>query len=227
MPPSPVSSHHQPPSARIFQLIFIDCGQLTGDEAKNIGKGKNELDSTGDAYEDFPEDQGEEFKGPQILEIATKLKEYGNKAFKSGNLNLALEKYLKGLRYLHEYPEVLPEDPAELSTELTKIRFTLHSNSALLQIKLGSFEDAKSSADNALEIKDAGLVPDQDRAKALYRKGLALRGLKDDEEAVKNLEKAHQLAPGDSAITNTLQDAKRKAAEQAKKEKAAYSKFFS
>ena len=206
-------------------MTITDCGQLTGDEAENIGKAKKEPDSTGDPYEDFPEDEAKEFKGQQILEIATKLKEYGNKAFKSGDLNLALEKYQKGLRYLNEYPEALPEDPAGLSKELTQIRFTLHSNSSLLQIKLKSFEDAKSSADNALEIEGQG-VPSQDRAKASYRKALALLGLKDDEGAVRSLERAQELAPGDVAITNTLHDAKKKAAEQAKKEKAAYSKFF-
>lgn len=204
-----------------------DCGQLTGDEAQNIGKSTKEPDSTGDTYEEFPEDQGEEFKGPQILEIATKLKEYGNNAFKSGDFNLALDKYQKGLRYLNEYPEALPNDPAGLPAELTKIRFTLHSNSSLLQIKLNSFADAKSSAENALELDEKPVVSKQDRAKALYRKALALLGLKDDEEAVKTLEEAQKLAPGDAAISNSLHDAKRKAAEQAKKEKAAYSKFFS
>ena len=121
----------------------------------------------------------------------------------------------------------MPEDPAGLSAELTKIRFTLHSNSSLLQIKLKSFTDAKSSADNALEIEEKETVPNQDRAKALYRKALALQGLKDDDEAAKNLEKAQELAPGDVALTNALRDAKKKAAEQARKEKAAYSKFFS
>ena len=207
--------------------MAADCGQLTGDEAQNIGKGQKEPDSTGDNYEEFPEDQDEELKGPQILEIATKLKEYGNKAFKSGDLNLALDKYQKGLRYLNEYPEGTSADPKDLSTELTKIRFALHSNSSLLQIKLKSFADAKKSADDALEIDKGEVVLNPDRAKALYRKALALLGLKDDEEAVKNLEKALELAPGDAAITNTLQDAQKKAAEQARKEKAAYSKFFS
>lgn len=202
--------------------MFADCGQLTSDEAINIGK-KKDPDSTGDSYEDFPEDQGGEFKGEQILQIATKLKEYGNKAFKNGDLNLALEKYQKGLRYLNEYPEALPEDPPTLSKELTQIRFTLHSNSALLQIKLKAYEEAQSSADNALELEE---VSNQDRAKASYRKALALLGLKDDEEAVKSLETARKLAPGDVAITKELSAAKKKAAEQAQKEKAAYKKFF-
>lgn len=199
----------------------VDCGQLSADEASSASK--KEPDSTGDTYEDFPEDQGQEFKGREIAKIATELKDFGNKAFKAGNLSLALEKYQKGLRYLNEYPEALPEDPPELSKALTHLRFTLHSNAALLQIKLKSFEDAKSSADNALELDE---VPNQDRAKASYRKALALLGLKDDEEAVKNLETAQKLAPGDVAISKELGAARKKAAEQAKKEKAAYKKFF-
>lgn len=198
-----------------------DCGQLSGEEA--ISSSKKEPDSTGDMYEEFPEDQGQDFKGPDIAKIATDLKEYGNKAFKAENLTLALEKYQKGLRYLNEYPEALPEDPPELSKELTHLRFTLHSNASLLQIKLKSFEDAKSSADNALELDE---VSNQDRAKASYRKALALLGLKDDEEAVKNLETAQKLAPGDVAIGKELGAAKKKAADHAKKEKAAYKKFF-
>ena len=202
-------------------LTATDCGQLTGEESENFGK--KEPDSTGDLYEEFPEDQGKEFKGQDIFKIASELKEFGNKAFKAGNLNLALDKYQKGLRYLNEYPESLPEDPPELAKDLTHLRFTLHSNSALLQIKLKSFEQAQSSADNALELKD---VPNQDRAKASYRKALALLGLKDDDEAVKSLETAQKLAPGDMAIRKELSAAKKKAAEQAQKQKAAYKKFF-
>ena len=203
------------------RLINLDCGQLSADEALNIGK--KEPDSTGDTYEEFPQDQGEDWKGSELLTIATELKEFGNKAFKANDPNLALTKYQKGLRYLHEYPEALPEDPPELSKGLTHIRFTLHSNSALLQIKLKDFAEALKSADNALEL---GEVSDQDRAKASYRRALALLGLKDDEEAVKSLETAQRLAPGDVAISKELNAAKKKAAEHAQKEKAAYKKFF-
>ena len=129
------------------------------------------------------------------------------------------------MRYLNEYPEALPDDPPSVTKELTHLRFTLHSNSALLQIKLKAFDEAQHSASNALELNE-DVVGKQDRAKASYRKALALLGLKDDEEAVKNLEKAQELAPGDASITKELTAAKKKAAEQAKKEKAAYKKFF-
>ena len=199
-----------------------DCGQLSSEEALNSAK--KEPDSTGDAYEESPEDQGENFKGSELLEIATHLKGYGNKAFKSGDLSLALDKYQKGLRYLNEY-DASSEDTKELPKQVKQLRFTLHSNSSLLQLKLKSYDAAQSSADNALELSEDG-VSDQDRAKAYYRKALALLGLKDDEGAVKSLETAQKLAPGDAAISKELGAAKRKAAEHAKKEKAAYKKFF-
>ena len=200
-----------------------DCGQLTENQANDIGK--QAPDSTGDPYEDFPEDQGKDYKGLEIAQIAGELKDFGNKAFKSGDFNLALAKYQKGLRYLNEYPEAQPQDPADLSKELTQLRFTLHSNSSLLQVKLKAYHEAQDSADNALGLHEE-LVSNQDRAKASYRKALALLGLRDDEEAVKSLETAQRLAPGDTAITKELNAAKKKAAEQAKKEKAAYKKFF-
>lgn len=181
------------------------------------------MDSTGDPYEDFPEDQGEDIKGPEIVKIADELKTFGNEAFKSGDLDLALDKYQKGLRYLNEYPEALDDDPAELAQQLTSIRFSLHSNSALLQIKLKAYENAQKSASNAL---DLSRIADADRAKAYYRKGLASEGLKDEEQAMINFESALKLVPGDAVITKELGAVKKKAAEQAKKEKAAYKKFF-
>ena len=203
---------------------MIDCGELTDEEAENVGR--KVPDSTGDLYEDYPEDHGKELKVPEILQIARELKDFGNQAFKKGDLDLALAKYQKGLRYLNEYPETSPDDPETLKKELKQLRFSLHSNSSLLQIKLRAFSEAQSSANNALELDEEEIVSNQDRAKASYRKALALLGLKDDEEAVKSLETAQKLAPGDTAISKELNAAKKKASEQAAKEKAAYKKFF-
>lgn len=201
-------------------VTVTDCGEISGDENMSASK---TADSTGDPYEDFPEDQSEDLKGQEIVKIASELKNLGNKAFKSGGFDLALDKYQKGLRYLNEHPEVTDDDPPELAKELTSIRFSMHSNSALLQIKLKQFEEAQKSASNALELSR---IPEADRAKAYYRRGLANEGLKDDEEATKDFEQALKLAPGDAAITRELGIVKKKATEQAKKEKAAYKKFF-
>lgn len=208
-------------NSSVNAVKWADCGQLSGDEAN--APRKKIPDSTGDPYEDFPEDQAGEIKAPETCKIANELKDFGNKAFKAGDLNLALDKYQKGLRYLNENPEIEKDDPPELAKQLSAVRFTLHSNSALLQNKLKNYEDALKSATLALEQQD---IASADRAKAYYRKGMASQGLKDDEQAIKDFEEALKLAPGDATITKELSAVKKKLAEQSKKEKAAYKKFF-
>ncbi len=151
------------------------------------------------------------------------MKDYGNKAFKAGDLDLAIEKYQKGLLYLKKYPEPLDEDPPELGQQLKTIRFSLHSNSALLQNKAKAFEDALNSATRAIEIEGIAAA---DKAKAYYRRALANVNLKDDDQAIADLEEALRLAPGDPSIVKELGIVKKKVADKVKKEKAAYKKFF-
>jgi peptidyl-prolyl isomerase D len=207
----------------IHPITIADCGQLTGDD--DTVTFTKTVDSTGDTYEDFPEDQDKinDWKGADYVRVATELKDYGNKAFKGGDLNLGLEKYQKGIRYLNHYPVAEDHDSKETAEQLKHIRFTLHSNSALLQNKLKAYDDAKSSASKALNISD---MPPADKAKAYYRRALANVGLKDEDDAQKDLQEALKLAPGDPAITKELAAVKTRAAEQAKKEKAAFKKFF-
>lgn len=185
-------------------------------------------DPLGDSYEEYPEDQGKDLSAEEILKIAREMKEFGNKAFKSGDLDLSLEKYQKGLRYLNQHPELEEDenDPQSITAQLTAVRFTLHSNSALIQLKLHQFEDALKSASYALDLSSPGIT-DADKAKALYRRALARSALKDDEEAIKDLEEALRLLPqGDAAITKELNAAKKREHDRITKEKKAYKKFF-
>ncbi|KAK7879768.1 peptidyl-prolyl cis-trans isomerase cpr6, partial [Exophiala xenobiotica] len=62
--------------------------------------------------------QGEEWKGSEIVKIATELKDMGNKAFKEGHVQLGLDKYQKALRYLREYPVTNDDDPKDLGAQL-------------------------------------------------------------------------------------------------------------
>lgn len=205
-------------------VVIADCGELTG---ADYNAADNKLpDETGDLYEDFPEDaRGEdnEFSTAEIITIATKLKGFGNAAFKSGKNALGLEKYQKGLRYLNEDPKIDGESD-ETKKTLATLRFTLNSNSALLSNKLKAFDDAVNSATYALEVP--GLT-DVEKGKALYRRAVAQVGLKDEEAALKDLETAAKLVPGDAAIAKELAAVKKAAADRIKKEKAVYSKAFS
>ncbi|KAI9887198.1 MAG: peptidyl-prolyl cis-trans isomerase cpr6 [Watsoniomyces obsoletus] len=209
-----------------------DCGQL--DLSQSTSEEQHQVDPTGDRYEDYPEDQSsEDLPKTEILKIASDLKNFGNQAFKSGNLDLGLEKYQKGLRYLDVFPDddddeedkdsSTDDKDKDLLKQFHSLKFSLNSNSALLQIKIRSFEDALKSASRALEVKSA---TDAERAKALYRRATARSALRDDEDAIRDLEEAEKLVPGDAAIVNDLAAAKKRVEERKKKEKAAYRKFF-
>ena len=219
---TPVGANDKPEK----DCVIVDCGELP--EGANLDEFmKKAPDTTGDAYEDFPEDQlqqGEEWKGADIVKIATDLKDMGNKAFKAGELQLGLSKYQKGLAYLHEYPGRLPEDAKDLDTQLNQLKISLYTNSAMLQAKLGKYQDSYGSADKALSI--AG-IDDKQKAKALFRKGVAAKENKNEDDATKCLEEAQKLNPSDVAIKNELAAVKKVATDRRAKEKKAYSKMFS
>lgn len=207
------------------ECVITDCGELTGEAYEKATE--KFPDQTGDPYEDFPEDQkkgDEELSGTEIVKITTDLKNMGTDAFKKQDLELGLAKYQKGLRYLHEYPEPLEGDPPELGPQLETLKIALYTNSALLQIKLKQFAAAEKSATAAIEVPH---IKDDAKGKALYRRALARKGLKNDDDAVADLEAAQKIVPDDVAIKNELSAVKKAAVDRAKKEKAAYSKFFS
>lgn len=207
-------------------VTIVDCGELTGKDHENADK--QVPDGTGDPYEDFPDDhQGEELSAPVCFKIASELKNFGNSAFKSGDHALGLEKYQKGLRYLNEFPEPDDNDPKELDGQMKSLRFALHSNSSLLANKVGQYKNGQTWAGYALEVAGAAGVKDADKAKAYYRRAVAWSGLKEEDEALKDLQEASKLAPSDAAIINETNKVKQAIKNQEAKEKAAAKKFFS
>lgn len=207
-------------------VTIVDCGELTGQAYDDADK--QVPDATGDPYEDFPDDyHGEELSAPVCFNIAIELKKFGNAAFKGGDHALGLDKYQKGLRYLHEFPEPGDNDPKELDGQIKALRFALHSNSSLLANKLGQFRNAQTWASYALEVAAAAGSQDSEKAKAYYRRAVACSGLREEEEALKDLEEALKLVPGDAAIINEVAKVKKAIKDRDAKEKAAAKKFFS
>ncbi|KAL2353379.1 peptidyl-prolyl cis-trans isomerase-like protein D [Cryomyces antarcticus] len=182
---------------------IVDCGELTG--AAYASATAAQPDSTGDPYEDYPEDQSASLSAAELLDIASACKALGNRAFQqSADLGLALSKYQKGLRYLAECDS---DSDDSVAAQANALRFTLHANSALLQLKVPDAGAALASATHALAVPGIGAA---DRAKALYRRALAHEALKNDDEAV----------------LEALERVRKRAADRRRKEKAAYSKFF-
>lgn len=88
---------------------------------------EREADSTGDAYEDYPDDQKaegqEDFPAQEILKIATEVKGYGNSVIKT-DPRLAAKKYDKAIRYLHENPEISDSDPKDMQSQLDQLKIS-------------------------------------------------------------------------------------------------------
>lgn len=218
-------------------VTIVDCGQLSGE---NDPPSKKKQDTTGDKYQDYPEDEPghDEFTYEQVTKIAEEIKDFGNVAFKAGNFDLAIDKYQKAFRYLSEYPEAneTDQDGEKLNEKAAKIRFAVHCNTALQYIKLNNHKQAVKSADKAIELmkgkrgwdplKGSGAISPKELARAYYRRGLANKALKDDEAAIADFAEAVKLQPDDAAAQKELREARKKVADQDKTDKAAFKKFF-
>ncbi|MBE3046877.1 peptidylprolyl isomerase [Candidatus Bathyarchaeota archaeon] len=207
-------------------IVISGCGELSPDETLEAS-GSAGPDAYGDAYEDYPDDLDEDttLDAQTVLRIATDCKGFGNAALKAGAASSAVEKYQKGLRYLNEEPET-DKETKEVVQALEALRFTLHNNSALVHTKSESWDDVVNSATSALAVKSEA-VKDQDRAKALYRRGLAHVARKDDDAALEDFREAARLVPGDAAVARELGGVKRRVEGKEKKQKDAIKKFFS
>jgi len=109
---------------------------------------------------------------------------------------------------------------------MDSLRFTLHSNSALLANKAKRFDDAQKWASFAIDATPKD-TKDTDKAKVYYRRAQARVALKDLEGSLKDYEEAAKLAPADAAIKAELAKTKKTLQDSIKREKESYKKFFS
>lgn len=211
-----------------LEVTITNCGEIPMSaslEAYMI------TDGTDDLYEDYPGDEASVQKDNTdpipALNAALKIKEIGTQVLRSAKNDaqkgLALDKYQKSLRYVNEFmPD--PTEHADAYSQYLKLKIALHLNIALVFLQLGQTAQAHKSANNALEVPQ---ISPQEKAKALYRRGLASVRSKNETEAVKDFEEALKIVPGDAAITAELARAKQIIVKRKDGEKAAYSKFFS
>lgn len=197
-------------------VVITNCGILDPNSPDGV-------ENEGDPYEDYPEDYDGDKSGAEFLKIATTLKQLGNQYFKSGNLVKGLEKYAKALRYLLDISE---EDAKPIVDEVRPLRVSLNLNSALLHLKLKHYRDAIESATNVLNLPESHLT-DTDRAKAYYRRASGKSGIKDDEAALDDLQKAAELMSEDVEIKREAIRVKKSMADRKQREKEAYKKMFS
>lgn len=202
------------------EAVITDCGVLAPEDPLPTKLD----DGTGDVYEDVLKDEPSvDVNQPaSVFKAVQDIKDIGTKLFKAGDLTNAFSKYNKASSYMEDFfPETLNDSDMQTDIDL---KVSLYLNIALVALKLNKNQEAIKAARNAMNV---GNVGDKEKAKALYRMGTAYVNLKDEPTGIEQFNKALELAPGDAAIVQGIHKANTQMADRKKKEKAAFSKFFS
>ncbi|KAH8827149.1 40 kDa cyclophilin [Flagelloscypha sp. PMI_526] len=204
----------------IEAVHIADCGVLQPDDPFLTAQ-----PTDGDGYEDFPEDDDHDVNNPEVaLEIAQKIREYGNKLFKEGDFSGAAIKYQKSIRYLDVHPVMPVDSPDDLQGKFNALLTPLLLNLALSATKSKPHDSslAISSTTRALKLD----LPPAEKAKALYRRSIAYSLKNDDSDAEEDLKAAKALVK-DDAINAELLKVQQKRKAKKDKQKAAFAKMFS
>ncbi|EIN14582.1 peptidyl-prolyl cis-trans isomerase [Punctularia strigosozonata HHB-11173 SS5] len=209
-------------------IVIASSGQL---DPSDPSLQPDAVAADGDPYEDFPDDEEQhDVQGkPEVaLEAATKIREVGNKLFKEGKVEAALNKWQKATRYVDLHFTSLETDG--LKQSYAALLSPLLLNTALAALKLSAQSPAYArttiaTVNRLLSTPTLSLTP-ADRAKALYRRGSAQAIMKQEEEAEKDLAEAATLVPDDKAIGSELAKVRAARKEKRDKEKKAYKKLF-
>lgn len=196
------------------KLITVsNCGQLSEGENWNYCDDDDNLPP-------FPSDWNkfdQEIDDNEKMEILKTIKEAGNQLYRSGNFEKSARKYKKTTRYYSFFKEHLNNEKEKKAFD--KLQMKNLTNLAATELKLEKFDDVIFSTNAATKI-------DPKNAKALYRRGLANVELKNYEQALEDLKKAHKLVPGQRAIAKQVEKAKKYLFDYQAVEKVKYRKMF-
>lgn len=200
----------------VVPVVIEECGTCTKDQIE-----APKPDVTGDSLEEFPDDYEGDKSETAIFKIASDLKGIANKQFAQQNLDTAVAKWQKALRYLMEYP--VPNDDSKESPDFWKeynaLRYSIYANLALVALKQNKPQEAIRNANIVIEASNS---TELEKQKAYYRLGCAQGLLKNFEES----EKALAKAGNDPAISKKLAEIRQKKKDYKKRQQKAYAKMF-
>lgn len=207
----------------VEDVVIVDCGVLPDDFSVSEDAEKLKADEFGDDWEPFLEDESRidtsSFKS--VIEGTTKVKDIAAQCFKEKKYDAALAKYSKALNYVETYmPDDLPKNDEQ---ELKNLKIVLYNNIAICCIKVGKYKQALEPTTKILHLEE---IEDKQKAKALYRRGLAYHHLKNPDMALTDLEFATMFSASDPAIHKAIIDAKKLKKDLHDKEKKNLSKMF-
>eukprot|EP00658_Telonema_sp_P-2_P022681 TRINITY_DN19069_c0_g1_i1.p1 TRINITY_DN19069_c0_g1~~TRINITY_DN19069_c0_g1_i1.p1 ORF type:complete len:399 (+),score=126.12 TRINITY_DN19069_c0_g1_i1:54-1199(+) len=185
-------------------VVIAACGEIAEGAEDGFFDAMSWED--GDEFEDYPEDAPENL---DRIEAAEAVRAIGNAAFKAADLERALFKYAKALRYLE----------GQDGEQVVTAKQACLNNSATCLSKLGRLEECVSKCQQVLAINP-------EHPKALFRKGATLLAMNDPDAAEPDLNQALALSPDDKAIQNELKKLELLRKKLAKKEAQMAKKMF-
>ncbi|BGP23711.1 peptidyl-prolyl isomerase D [Rhodotorula toruloides] len=212
------------------EILIADCGELAEGEDGIMA------DEFADGHEEYPSDDESDINDPKVAyKVANEIKARGTDLFKKGNFEQAQKKYIKALRYLDRHLDLQARD-LELEGQFAALRLSILLNSSLAALKVPGAASAHLGVKQATRALSLDADPeeqpmhkkltDAEKAKALYRRAMARVVLKEDNEAIADLEEASKLQPEDGGIKAQLNAAKQRIEDRKKKARQAYAKMF-
>jgi tetratricopeptide (TPR) repeat protein len=164
------------------QIVNAACkAERTGKLPQEDGKRTFRLNKSSD-----------QFCATALLATADEIKQRGNEAFKAGSNDLAANLYGDAIRAAREASKDEDAQP-----EASKLLVSLHSNVAAAFLKLEQWDAAIQAASSVLEVES-------DHPKALYRRGVARKHLRQRGEAKEDLVRAVKLDPKNKEAREVL-----------------------
>mmetsp|Transcript_63971 Transcript_63971/g.187669 ORF Transcript_63971/g.187669 Transcript_63971/m.187669 type:complete len:741 (+) Transcript_63971:172-2394(+) len=142
------------------------------------------------------------------IDFATKRKEAAAAFFKSGRLELAMERYKK----IVELFSFVDKYKAEVKEQVTELRKLCHLNIAACRLKLQHYDEAKVACGEALR-------EDENNVKALFRRARAHVATNDINDAILDTKKALVADPQNKEARELLQECRDLQKDQASKHK--------
>ncbi|XP_023940964.2 FK506-binding protein 59 isoform X2 [Bicyclus anynana] len=161
-----------------------------------------------------------EMDADEKFEQANVLKESGTSYFKENKLQMAIKKYKKVLAYIEDIPRsAVDKDEDKKRAEALLVPVYLNLSLVYLKVTPPYYFEAKDFASQALAIEP-------NNVKGLFRRGQALLGLGDAEEALKDFQKVVEAEPNNKAAANQMLVCRATIQKQKQREKSMYANMF-
>ncbi|XP_037719203.1 peptidyl-prolyl cis-trans isomerase D [Drosophila subpulchrella] len=209
------------------EIVIRDCGEIASGEDWGLECSDETADKLPHYPQDWPRKFGK-FTADAAVELLTVIRQSGNHFYSLGRYHEARAKYRKANRYYHYlskqfgWQQLNPFKKHLVDTDLQKIDgfYVVNNiNSAAVDLKLGNYISARNDCTEAIRL-------DPKCSKAFYRRGQAQRGLRNYEEAINDLKKAHNLLPENKQILNELNSTKQLLAQYNRQQRNALKNLF-